>query len=334
MPLIPLPGHYRKRSEFYRQLSQLLTNGVPPARSFRTLGSSGGKSFDTPSLEQKAAAIERGNTFSEALFVGRFPSREPLDATLVEVGEQSGRSVQILTFLDQYYSSIARIYQNAIGQCTYPALTYHAAVLVIALVNWILNDFDTRGSVLIILGTLLPLYILVFGSLFLASNRLFAPLRLALETVTSWIPILGKALRFLFITRFTLALDSLLTAGAKVDKSLRLAGSASGSLRLHTRIQHQLPRLEAGLSVSQILKNASFFPESYLVSLSVAEESGSIDQTLQTLYTQYLEDTQRLLSQFGTAVSRTFYVLISIFIIFQIFRVATLYMATFNSILS
>lgn len=334
MNLIPSPRAFRNRSVFYQKLQQLLATGVPPARSFRTLGRSGARTFSSKSMEAKAQAIEQGFPLADSLFVGSFPSRESLDSTLVDAGEKSGRLVEVLGFLSEYYRNIADVYKKVISGSILPVILFHVAVLVVGVVHFFLNDFDLPGAAKLVAGFFMPAYVVVFGILFISFNKKISILGLVVEKIFSVIPILGKAVKTLSLTRFTLTLYSMLNAGAGVMESLLVSGKTSGSLVLNSRMRTHASRLEDGYSISRILAFCRYFPEDYLVSFEVAEESGQVDQTLKSLYLHYQEETQRLIQAFGTLLVRLVYLLISIFIIFQIFKVLSAYLGMVNSIIS
>lgn len=334
MNLIPSPRSFKHRSNFYEKLEQLLASGVPPARCFRTLGRSGSRAFSAKSMEAKAQAIEQGFPLADSLFVGSFPSRETLDITLVDAAEKSGRLVEVLGFLSEYYLTIAQVYKKVINGTILPVILFHVAVMVVGVVHFFLNDFDLAGAARLVAAFFIPAYVVVFGILFISFNKRISILGLVVEKIFSVIPVLGNALRTLSLTRFTLTLYSMLNAGAGVMESLLVSGKTSGSLVLNGRMRHHISRLEDGYSTSQILSFCRYFPEDYLVSLEVAEEAGQVDETLKSLYLHYQEETQRLIQTFGTLLVRLVYLLISIFIIFQIFKVLSVYLGMVNSVIS
>lgn len=333
MPLLPTPGFFQKKSELYKQLGQMLSNGIPPAQAFKTFSTLGHSSKVRNDFLRKVELIENGESFENALFVGSFPAKEKLDKSLINAGEKSGRVVESLDFLDRYYQAVARIYKVVIKRLTYPFLVIHAAATVMAIVAWVLSKFDSVVAIQQFCSIIIPLYLIIAIVLFITFHNKLPIIRNIFEAIFSFIPILNKALKSLHITRFTLALDSMLTAGLHVKESLQLASSTSGSLRLQSRIDKYLSRLEAGESISSVLDYCKFFPQSYTVAIAVAEQSGRIDETLETLYKQYLEDSEDRLKKFGGAFSGAIYFAFVIFMIISIFSIFKAYIGQLDGIL-
>lgn len=333
MPLIPTPGFFQRKAELYKQLGQLLANGVPPVQGLRTLGKLSKSSSVRRCFERKAELIERGEMLQDALFHGAVPQPDPLDKALVDAGERSGRLVEGLEFLDRYYLALSRVYRMVIGRLTYPFFIIHAAAFVLAVVAWFFANFDTGAAIRQFAIVLVPVYLLIFFGLYITFHNKLPVLRLMAELIYSKIPILGRALKSLHITRFTLALDSSLSAGIDIRQALLLSARTSGSMRLRSAMSRSVNRLEAGETISQVLGKCRFFPENFLVPIAVAEQSGQIDATLERLYSEYLEDSEIRMKQFGSTFSWVVYGSFVLFMVLSIFKIASAYFQELNSIL-
>ena len=171
MPLIPTPGFFQKKAEFYKQLEQLLANGIPPLQAFKTFSNLNYKAKDSRAFQKKIDSIQSGEDFATALFVGAFPSKERLDKSLIDAGELSGRTTECLGFLDRYYQSVAKIYRTVLKRLTYPFLIIHVAAGILSMVNWFLSQFDTGVAVSKFLSIIIPLYLMIFGALFIIKKR-------------------------------------------------------------------------------------------------------------------------------------------------------------------
>jgi len=333
MPLIPTPGFFQKKAEFYKQLEQLLANGIPPLQAFKTFSNLNYKAKDSRAFQKKIDSIQSGEDFATALFVGAFPSKERLDKSLIDAGELSGRTTECLGFLDRYYQSVAKIYRTVLKRLTYPFLIIHVAAGILSMVNWFLSQFDTGVAVSKFLSIIIPLYLMIFGALFITFQNKLPFIRILFESIFSFIPLLNKALKSLYITRFTLAFDSMLTAGVPVKESLNQAAATVGSLSLAAQLSKCMDRLHSGGLVSNILEYCRFFPNSYLVSIAVAEQSGRIDETLRTLYRQNLEDSEARLQKFGGAFCWLIYLGFVLFMVISILKMYGAYFGQLDEIL-
>ncbi|MCD8535915.1 MAG: type II secretion system F family protein [Verrucomicrobia bacterium] len=333
MPIIPSPRYFKVRADFYHQLGQLLYNGIPPAKAFKTLVKSGTSSFHKPSLLAKAQAIENGYTLGEAIFHGPWPVADSLDRNLIDTGEKSGRLVEVLGFVDRYYATIGKVYGSALGRLAYPVVCVHIMALATAAVYWFYNKFDTSGAIRQLLLTLIPFYGILFAGLYFIFNQKLAWVRFWVEKFLFPVPVIGSAMKSMAVSRFSMTFSSMLAAGAGVEQSLKMSAQSSGSILLARSMNSVIHRLRDGLTISSVLRLCRFFSEDYLVAIEVAEESGTIDDALEKLYQQSLEKAENQLQQFGVWFVRIIYAIIAIFMIVQIFAFAGSYGASISNII-
>src|SRR5256885_3223150 len=316
MGLVVTPRQLAQRAERYHQLSQLLDAGIglpealevlrrsPPVRSFRV------------PLARLINQLEQGSTFTEAIqpVEGWLPS---FDAALLDAGERSGRLPQCFKLLAQYYSERCTLGRQVIHDLMYPLFLFHFAIFIGPF-----PDLFLSGNVMAYLtktvGVLAPIYIISFAVIFAAQGRHGQAWRAFIEALTRWIPFLGPARRALALSRLAAALEALINAGVPVIEAWELASSASGSPALRKAVLAWKPRVLAGQTPAEALRNAHEFPELFANMYGTGEVSGKLDDSLLRLQKYYQEQGTRQLKTFSQWVPKIIYFAIMLMIAYRV----------------
>lgn len=290
-------GSLQKRGDFFVQLGQMLGSGVPVVSCLETLARSlGPRSGLAERLRGMALDVESGHTFAEAM--RRHDPGSAFDMALIEAGENSGRLDICCGLLGSFYSDRAKLSRAMYSQLAYPVLLVHLAAFLPS-ISKIFYGGGVTAWLLDGLTYLAPVYLAVFALAAVTQAQRGEAVRLGLERVWSRVPWLGGGLRDLALARFSLALESLINAGVPLATAWRLAGEASGSLRLAHGVADHLPLMEAGQPPSAWIAKLPLMTDSYLQQYSTAELSGKVDGTLRRLYGQLLESGTSKLTQFA-----------------------------------
>ncbi|HMO27689.1 MAG TPA: type II secretion system F family protein, partial [Tepidisphaeraceae bacterium] len=118
--------------------------------------------------------------------------------------------------------------------------------------------------------------------------------KLKMERVMLATPALGLVLARFALVRFTRMLGTLVGSGVPLVASLRVARQAIGNQTLSDTVGHAIEEVQRGVPLSKALSgNARLFPPSVIEMISVAEESGRLDQELVRLSTTYESELDR-----------------------------------------
>ncbi len=222
--------------------------------------------------------IENGSSFTEAASAqDRFFT--PFEISVIQAGEKSGRLERNLRFLADYMEKISSWRRKIIGGMIYPVIILHAAIFIPPLSILILQGFIpymhavSRG--------LLWIYGLGFG-IFLAvkiSGRIPGVLYIR-DYLLQAIPIGGGILRGLSMARFTTSLSGSYRAGISIRSSLMFAAAACGNEYIKRKILKQIPIVEKGGQVTEVLQKSKVFPEMVVEMVNTGEETGEMEEML------------------------------------------------------
>jgi type II secretory pathway component PulF len=303
-------------AELYHQLAMMNEAGLPLVQALKTLGTSRGLRSARSQLLAWATSIERGNTFSEAMTHARGNIPE-FDLALLHAGEQSGRLDTCFKILSDYYDRRAQNIRTTRNHLAYPALIVHAAVFIIPFPAFFQSG-DLNAYLSGSLGLLLPLYLILFLISWAFDGARALAWRRIVETGVRLVPLLGSSLKFQALSRFCLALESLLNAGVGVSQSWCHAAVASGSPALESEVQSFPEALEQGITPSEWLEQAGFFPDLFKMSYAAGETSGRLDENLRRLRGVYEEEGARKLQAFSLWLPRLVYFSIVIIMAYHI----------------
>jgi type IV pilus assembly protein PilC len=332
MPFIVTPGQLTAQAEFYHQLGVMLAAGVtlpqalqiaqatPPSRAFRD------------PIARLVALLEQGASFTEALrHVGRrFPS---FDVALLEAGELSGRLDACFKLLAHYYQERARLVRSVLSDLVYPLFVLHFAVFIFPFPDFLLSG-DVFAYARQTLGVLAPLYALVLLLVLACQGRHGERWRTVLERVLNLAPILGAGRRDLALARLAVALEALLNAGVLVIQAWELAAAASGSPALRRAVAAWKPRLEAGETPADLLRQTPVFPELFANLYRTGEVSGQLDETLRRLHELYQFEATRKLKAVAQWTPKLVYFAVLLGVAYKIVQFYAGYLGRINEVLN
>jgi type IV pilus assembly protein PilC len=285
MPFIVTPSELNRRADFYHQLQQLTSAGLPIVSSLDQLQRNSPSRGYRTATGQLLGLIQRGQALGESLRA--IPDWLPdFDITLIEAGEQSGRLDHCFRMLGDFYVERAKIARRVIGALAYPAFLLHLLAFVSALVLF----FWYPKICVVPLIALLGIYVATFLLIYAMQNKHSEAWRAKVEFFLSKIPVLAKARRHLAVARLSAALEALISAGVSIIEAWVLAGKASGSVALQRTVNSWIPALRAGKTPAEMLQQTRAFPDIFTSQYAAGEISGKLDETLQRMRDYYQED--------------------------------------------
>jgi general secretion pathway protein F/type IV pilus assembly protein PilC len=93
-------------------------------------------------------------------------------------------------------------------------------------------------------------------------------------------PLFGKAVRMVSITRFCRVLGTMLASGVPILEALAISKDATGSVVLSETISEAVENVRRGESLAQPLKASGAFPAEVIEMIAVAEESNQLEAVL------------------------------------------------------
>ncbi len=320
-----------------RTLKHSVGAGLDVVRIFRNLAKSGPWAL-RKTADDIAGALSRGDSLEEAFAPhrDRFP---PLFVELVIVGEQSGRLEDTFRELETYYETTMRVQRNFRSQMIYPLIQYVLAVIVISMFLFIYSMLVTTktgksASVFGFSGSGGAFSFLFFGFGLLAVLLLIAKMsadsvrwRARMEGMFLNLPAWGPALLNFAMQRFCLALRMTHEAGLRTERVLGYCFRASANSVFQRREPAAVAVAARGGELHEALAACGApFPEEFMQSVVVAEESGQVSEVMERLAENYREEGERRLKEAAQYTAYIMYALVAIGIIAAIFSIYSTYL--------
>jgi type IV pilus assembly protein PilC len=323
-----------------KSLATMLHSGVP---LLKTLEIASRKTGDSGCRKRIAAVredVQRGTDIAQALRDqgAYFPE---LMTDMVAVGEQTGQLPEVLDGLADHYDNVVRLRRMLITMITWPAIQLVAAILIIALVIFVLGivagtrgpgakQFDILGLGLMGTSGAIKWLAMSFGSIFgvLGGYFLIANVfrrKRFLDGLLMKIPVLGTSMRSFAIARFSWAFALTQQTGMPIARSLELSFRATSNGAFVGESPRVCGLVMQGEELSMALDEAGLFPDEYLSLVQVAEASGTVPETLERLSPQFEDQARRSLTALAVTLAWLVWVVVALFIIFIIFSFVMTY---------
>jgi type II secretory pathway component PulF len=307
MPAALASFSFRKRSakvsgreleNFTRLLSSLLAAGVPLSRALVILH----KESSSPAAGAKWKEIHDfvidGMTLADSM--GKSPETFPRVYTaMVQAGETGGFLDLVLAQIADFQAREKELRSKVLAAMLYPCVLL---VLALAVLVFLLTFFIPKFQVIFKgLGAALPLptQIVLGASYILRSYGVFVAVGIVilLMLVRTWFasekgrrvweglilraPIVGPLVAEFAMARFCRMLGTLLGAGVPLVQGLNVARKSIGNQILVDAVATCIERVQQGGQLGASLAECKgLFPGSVVEMISVAEESGRLEQEL------------------------------------------------------
>ena len=281
---------------FSRMLATMLAAGIPLVQAFEIVASGHENAAMQKLILTIKGDVEGGSSLAEAL------AKQPLYfddlfVNLVESGEQAGALESLLEKIATYKEKT-----EAIKKKIKKALTYPAAVLVVALVVttilliFVIPSFEDLFQGF---GADLPSFtrmiidlsffvrtkgfyivILIVGavSTFLYFQKRSRPFRHFLDRLMLKMPIIGPILEKASIARYARTLSTMFAAGVPLVEALESVAGATGNIVYEIAVLQIRDEVATGQRLQQAMESTDLFPNMVIQMIAVGEESGSLDE--------------------------------------------------------
>lgn len=263
----------KNKTVFFRQLATMITSALPLDRAITTAGTG-----LLPQAREIGQKILAGNSFSQALAAYPLLFTE-YEIAMIHTGETSGTLDVQLNVLAKELEQTHQLVSSLKSKMVYPVFVAHFAVFVPSLVVLIKDGVEPYFR--LTLGTLIPIYI-VLGVLW-TGYRLgttTGSFRYLIDTIINMVPVLGKVLRLLALTRFTRALSHLVDAGTLPYHAFQVAARACGNSWVRSQLYTSYKRCGSDAKLSQMLGLSHLFPITVTSLVESGEETGQMGPML------------------------------------------------------
>ena len=310
----------RALENFTRLLSSLLAAGVPLSRALVILHKEASNPVAQAKWKEIHDLVVDGMSLADAM--ARSPDTFPRVYTaMVQAGETGGFLDLVLAQIADFHAREKDLRSKVTAAMLYPIVLLVLAVAVlIFLLTFFIPKFQTIFSSL---GKALPLptQIVLAASQIVRNYGLLVVVGVVIVTMLAkgWFasekgkrlweglilraPIFGRLVAEFAMARFCRMLGTLLGAGVPLVQGLNVARKSIGNQILVDAVSQSIERVQQGGQLGASLAECrGLFPGSVLEMVSVAEESGRLDQELIRISNVTESDLDR---QLKTAVAFT-----------------------------
>ena len=298
-----------------RQMAILLEAGLPLIRSLKTLSRQSKNPAIKKTLEEAAASVEGGATFSEAL--AQHPkSFDKLYLNMIRAGEAAGKLELILDRLAMFMEKAAKIQGKVKSAMVYPIIVLCVAGIICSgLMIFIVPKFEKMFTELLE-GEPLPwlTQVVVGIGKFMSEQALIMVVGIVVLVILIKIILKIPFLRFYIdwakknmkmfgtivsksaISKFGRTLGTLMGSGVPVLNSLTIVKETSGNEVVARAVVKVYEAVKEGEGMAPPLQATKIFPEMVISMIEVGEETGKLPEMLDKIADTYDEEVDNAVS--------------------------------------
>jgi len=295
---------------FTRQLSTLISAGVPLNRSFYTLQEQTDNKYFQVVIGDIAKQIEGGASIGDAL--KKYPNVfDEVYINMVIAGEAGGILDKILKRLATQLEKNQAIKKKIKSATTYPKVVFGITIIAfIVVMNVIvpkigamllelggedaqlpiltrvmigISDFSKQYAVFIVIAGLIAAY-------FIRRYIKTPKGKLKYHTLLLRIPVLKNVITKVAISRFARTFSSLMSSGVSVIEAIEITAGSIGNKVLENELLAAAKDVKAGKQLSEPILNSPHYPSIVGQMLAIGEETGETDSILVKIADFYEEE--------------------------------------------
>ncbi len=302
-----------------KQMAVMIASGVTLLRTLEIVA----QQTENEALGKAFAEVQRevgqGSSLSAAM--ERRPKVFPLIMiNLVRVGEAGGFLDSALESVADNFETELKLQQKVKGAMAYPIVVLCVAILsIIAMLVFVVPTFEglfqgfgrelpLPTQVLVTLSSSaviwVPILIVlaVAGGIWYSRNKHEDRVRKAVDTAKVKMPIFGKLFRKVAIARFSRNMAIMLAAGVPMLQAIGLVAKVSNNWVVEQALLDSEESVRNGRPFAQPLAQHEVFPPMVTQMVAVGEDSGSLDQMLQSISEFYDREVETAADQLTSMI--------------------------------
>lgn len=325
-------------ADFCRQLGTLLKAGVSLVRSLNIIANEiGVRSTDKETYQNLLNSIRQGIPLSEAM--GEQGKTFPvLLVSMMRSAEANGNLDQTSLRMAEHYEKENRLNGKVRNAMIYPIIL---SILLVCVIIFILSYlvpqfqdiFDTMESLplptVILLGLssgikkYWPFVLLAVAVIVLGLRLLFRipKVRWKKDQIKLRLPVIGQLLRKIYTARFARTLCSLYSSGIPIIQAMQIGSSTVGNRYIEEQFGGAVDAIRRGESLSVSLMGIDGFQNKLASAILVGEETGSLDEMLDSVAESLEFEAERALERLVTLLEPVLIILMALIIGFVVVAV-------------
>ena len=292
---------------FSRQLAAFVRAGVPILEAIQIISEEVGNTKLREILTDVRDSLKAGRTLSDAITPYRdvFP-RFYVD--MIRSAELTGHLDNVLDQISRYMERDLEARQKIRSALAYPLVIFVLSIVTIAiLAAFVLPRFKTFFESLnadlplttrmllavtdflgewwwLILGVLLAIVLIILLGLKTEKGKNLKD-RFLLR-----LPVIGEVVRFAVIERFCRIFSAMVQAGVPLPEAMEVVAEGTGNSVYEKGLVDVREQMLQGEGISRPLSSTTLFPSSVVQMVRVGEETGTLDQQLETAASYYEQE--------------------------------------------
>ncbi|MBW6431627.1 type II secretion system F family protein [Patescibacteria group bacterium] len=313
---------------FSKELATMVSAGIPILQAIHILQDQSNSTKLKSATVQIAQDIEGGLSLSSAM--EKHPSIfSPLYINMVKAGEIGGMLDDTLEKMADEIEKEHELVASVRGAMTYPTVimvvmvgvVFYLLTNVIPKISTVFTDLggDLPAPTKMLLalsnamqsyGLLIAIVIagLVIGVRILLKKNLKA--RYSWHSFLLKLPVFGKLMKKINITRFTRTLGSLLSSGVAVLEAMEIASSVLRNEVFKKEIKEASKKVQNGSTLSEPLQNSKVFSIMVSQMIAVGEDTGTLDKILLKLTTFYQKEVDHTVNNLSSLLEPVMMIII------------------------
>ncbi len=305
-------------SLFSRQLSAMISAGIPVTQSLQTLSSQTANAVLSAAIKDISQNVEAGIGLSEA-FAQHKDIFNELYCSMIAAGETGGMLEKTLSALAIQLQKDKQLKDAIKSATTYPKMIgIFAMVLLVVMLIVMVPIFQKMipptvdvnpitGAVFTLSGSIRSrwyIYIVAIIGIFFALKAFSKTsfIHNLWERNKMRMPLVGELISKTILARFCRILSTLLNGGVTAVQALENAGPTSGSDMIKEAVERAIGDIENGRSIHESLEESGLFPPMLISMISIGEEAGTLPTMLDKVAEFFEEDVTMLSKNLSTVL--------------------------------
>ena len=307
---------------FTRQLSTMISAGVPMTRAFATLQTQAENKYFKDVIGALSKDIESGSSLGDSL--AKYPNIfNEVYVNMVRAGESGGILDEILKRLASQVEKDAAIRKKIKSASAYPVVIL--SITVVAFFGIMIFVIPRLGKIITDLAgpnAHLPVYtqamlsasgfmqknaVIILGTLiigtFLIRRYIKTPKgKYKFHALLLRTPIIKVVITKIAIARFARTFASLMSSGVTVLDALEVTGGAIGNKVIEAELKNAAREVKNGKQLSEPLSKSKYFPPIVAQMLAIGEETGEVDTILVKVADFYEEEVDAVIEGLSSLI--------------------------------
>ena len=327
-----------------KQLAIILKSGLPVPRAVALVADQATNKYLKKVFDQVAKDVSAGHSLASSL-ENKGPELPRVLVETVRAGEESGRLAESFERLHTYFDKRSKVAAKVAAALTYPIFVACVAVVVVAvmMVLVIHTILDLVGELGSEVPAITQLLINVSGFVGASWPLLLALFLAVVLCIAAWmrtergktffaalamkVPVLGPINVNAGAAQFANTMAMLLSAGLPATRAVDVTSKVISNHALSREVGRMAAFLQEGRTLGECLERIDLLPRTLVEMTAAGEQSGSLEESLETMGEYYDEETQRLTDR---ALSLLEPALLVVMAVFAGFIVIALYLPMFT----